>query len=76
MIVLAIARSVGILVAVVAVLLWFVVIVWIKAAIGFLLSSGGAVLLLLVLVTSIKALLKYLKISPGLVWTLLRRSCS
>ena len=76
MLVIAIARSVGFLVAVVAVLLWFALIVWIKAAIGYLLSKGGIVLILVLLAGTVQGILKYGSISPGLVWTLLRRSCS
>ena len=74
-VVMAIARGVGILVAIVAVLMWFMIMMMGRAIIAFTLNKWGVSGVVAMLAIFVGCVMRYGKVSSKLIWTILSRSC-
>jgi hypothetical protein len=74
-VVLAIARGVGILAGIVAVLMWFMIMMMGRAIIAFTQNKWGVSGVALVLAIFVGLVMRYGKVSSKLIWTILTRSC-
>ena len=72
----AIARVVGILVALVAIFFWFMLMVSIKGVISYMVDYVGVTPVALIIASLVALILRYANIARSLLWTLIRRSCS
>jgi len=74
--VMAIARGVGLLVAIVAVLLCFMIMMVVRGMLAFLLHKWGASGVLILVGSFVYAVMRYGNMSTKLIWTMLSKSCS
>ena len=72
----AIARGVGLVVAIVAVLLWFMLMMVLRALLAFCLNKFGVSGIALLIVSLIYGAMKYRNMSGKVIWSTLRNSCS
>jgi hypothetical protein len=75
-IVIAIARGVGILVAIVAILMWFMIMMMMRAIIAFVVQTLGVSGVILLVTIFVGWVMKYGNVSFKLIWAVLSRSCS
>ena len=70
------ARSVGLLVAVVAIIFTIMIMMFLRSVIAIIISKWGILTPAVLTATILFALLKILKVSPRVGWTMLTRACS
>lgn len=72
----AIARGVGLLVAIVAVLLCFMIMMVVRGLLAFLLHKWGVSGVVLIVGLFVYGAMRYGNMSGKLIWTMLMKSCS
>ncbi|RYG99063.1 hypothetical protein EON65_50705 [archaeon] len=75
-IVMMLARGVGILVAIVAVLMWFMIMMIVRACLAWLVHIWGVSGIVLLVTIFVLGAMKYSQMSGKLIWVMFRHSCS
>lgn len=74
--ILVLARGVGVLVAIVAILSWFMIMMLFRAALAWLIHIWGVTGVALMVGLIVFAAVKYGRMSAKTIWIVLRHSCS
>lgn len=70
------ARGVGVLVAIVAVLSWFMIMMVFRAVLAWLVHVWGVSGVIILVAGAVLITMKYGNMSGRLIWIMLRNSCS
>jgi hypothetical protein len=70
------ARGVGVLVAIVAILSWFMIMMLFRAAIAWFIHSWGVSFVLLIVGIGVFVAMRYGRMPGKTIWLMLRYSCS
>eukprot|EP01039_Chlorochromonas_danica_P000401 gene402-434_t len=75
-VILLLARGVGVLVAIVAVLMWWMIMTIIRALLAWFIQLWGVSGVLAIVTVFVIACMKYGNMSAKVIWVMLRHSCS